>query len=62
MPTKLTFFVSLLLLGLTEQSGFARTTVLLTGVQSNGVASDRVEQAIVMRLKRLGDTVIVTPL
>ena len=61
MPTKRTFFVSLLLLGLTEQSGFARTTVLLTGVQSNGVASDRIEQAIVMRLKRLGDTVIVTP-
>ena len=56
MRTKLPLFVSLLLLGLTEQSGFARTTVLVTGIQSNGTASDRAEQAIAARIKRLGDT------
>lgn len=61
MRTKLPLFASLLLLGLTEQSGFARTTVLVTGIQSNGTASDRAEQAIAARIKRLGDTAIVTP-
>ncbi len=61
MRTKLPLFVSLLFLGLTEQSGLARTTVLLTGIQSNGTASDRAEQVIAARIKRLGDTMIVTP-
>jgi hypothetical protein len=51
---------SLLLLGVTERSGLARTTVLLIGVQYNGAASERIDQAIAARIKKLGDTSMAT--
>ena len=53
--------VSALCHGLGVGTASARTTVLLVGIQQNGQAHERTEQAVAARLKRLGDTVVITP-